>query len=126
MEAVVWEVDDRADRVLRQRRAFRERLRRTSPATDADAAELIYGELVTNAVRYAPGEVQVRLEIDHDSVLIVRDRGPGLPELPAAHRGLLAESGRGLAIVSSLASHLQVERRPEGGTEIRAVLPRAA
>ena len=52
--AIVWRVEDEAERVLRARRAFRERLvALTVPSSDVDAAELIYGELVANTVRHA-------------------------------------------------------------------------
>jgi anti-sigma regulatory factor (Ser/Thr protein kinase) len=123
---VVWEVQDDAERALRQRRLFRERLHGLpGPQPDEDAAELIYGELLANTVRYAKGEVEVRLEVhDGDRVLVVRDHGPGLREprrsaLPAPSD----ESGRGLAIVRTLARDVQVEPAPGGGTLVRAVLP---
>ena len=125
--ALVWMVQDKAERVLGQRRAFRERLGERLPAVDLDASELIYGELVANTVRYANGNVVVRLELHGDDpVLVVRDHGPGLRTKPwAPHRNLFAESGRGLAIVEHLARDVAVEIPPSGGTEVRAVLPAA-
>ena len=42
-----------------------------------------------------------------------------MPKLPA---DVLAESGRGLYIVSALAEDFSVSRRPDGGSHARAVL----
>ncbi|HEY6235676.1 MAG TPA: ATP-binding protein [Candidatus Elarobacter sp.] len=125
--AIVWKVEDEAERVLRQRRAFRECLTSIAePTSDVDAAELIYGELVANTVRYANGAIEVQLElVDHlPPVLVVRDHGPGLrcdPSTP--RRDVFAESGRGLRIVELLARDVEVGQADGGGTVIRAVLP---
>ena len=125
--AIVWKVEDEAERVLRQRRAFRECLTSIAePAAGIDAAELIYGELVANTVRYANGAVEVRLELvdSKPPVLVVRDHGPGLRCRPwTPRREPYAESGRGLAIVELLARDVAVDSADDGGTVIRAVLP---
>ena len=125
--AIVWKVRDEAERVLRQRRAFRECLSSIAePASDVDAAELIYGELVANTVRYANGAVEVQLELvdSKPPVLVVRDHGPGLRVHPwAPRRDVYAESGRGLGIVELLAREVEVDQAAGGGTVIRAVLP---
>jgi anti-sigma regulatory factor (Ser/Thr protein kinase) len=125
--AIVWKVQDEADRVLRQRRSFRECLTALSePPSDVDAAELIYGELVANTVRHARGDVEARLEM-HDGdapVLVVRDHGPGLHVHPwSPHRDPYAESGRGLGLVELLARDVEVDSTRGGGTVIRATLP---
>ncbi len=124
---VVWKVEDEAERVLRQRRAFRECLASIAePASDVDAAELIYGELVANTVRYANGAVEVSLELADckPPVLVVRDHGPGLRCHPwTPRRDPYAESGRGLGIVELLAREVAVQDADGGGTVIRAVLP---
>lgn len=122
---VVWRVKDDAERVLRQRRTFRARLDALArPPSDIDGAELIYGELVTNTVRYARGAVEVRLELSSGKspVLVVRDHGPGLHRTPRP-ADPYAESGRGLAIVESLAHEVAVHDAADGGTVVRAVLP---
>ncbi len=125
--AVVWKVEDEAERVLRQRRAFRECLTSLAePPSGVDAAELIYGELVANTVRYANGAVEVRLELvdSKPPVLVVRDHGPGLRSHPwTPRRDLYAESGRGLGIVELLAREVAVDTPASGGTVVRAVLP---
>jgi signal transduction histidine kinase len=124
--SIVWRVEDDAEQVLRHRRAFRDCLvSLEEPPADVDAAELIYGELVANAVRYAKGAVEVHLEMRSSQcpVLVVRDHGPGLPARPwKPRRDLFAESGRGLGIVELLAGHLVVDDAEGGGTVIRATL----
>ncbi|MEA2663355.1 MAG: hypothetical protein QOI11_299 [Candidatus Eremiobacteraeota bacterium] len=126
--AVVWKVQDQAERVLRERRNFRDRLQKLpAPPCDVDAAELIYGELVANTIRYANGAVEARLELGpRGRVLVVRDHGPGLRVVPwTPRRDPYAESGRGLAIVEMLARDVDVEPAEGGGTVVRAVLPEA-
>lgn len=123
---MVWEVRGEAERVLAERRAFRERIDSLpGPRCDPDASELIYGELVANVVRHAKGTVAVQLAMDDgDRVLTVRDWGPGLHGIPAPkRRDPMAESGRGLAIVEVLARCVAVQPAAGGGTEVRAVLP---
>ena len=93
---------------------------------DVAAAELIYGELVANTVRYANGAVEVRLELidSKPPVLVVRDHGPGLRCHPwTPRRDVYAESGRGLGIVELLAREVAVGEADGGGTVIRATLP---
>jgi anti-sigma regulatory factor (Ser/Thr protein kinase) len=125
--AIVWKVEDQAERVLQERRAFRDCVASLAePASDVDGAELIYGELVTNTVRYAKGAVEVRLELEdhHLPVLVVRDHGPGLRVHPwTPRRDPYAESGRGLGIVELLAREVAVRDADGGGTVVRATLP---
>jgi signal transduction histidine kinase len=123
---IVWQVADEAEKVLGQRRAFRECLGSIAgPLDGVDAAELIFGELVANTVRYAKGSVEVQLEMGGKRpVLVVRDHGPGLRVMPwSPQRDPLAESGRGLGIVELLAHHIAVGDAEGGGTVIRATLP---
>jgi len=90
---------------------------------DVPAAELVFGELVGNAVRHAPGFVDVELTWDDDAtpVLHVIDDGPGyVPRtgLPPDD----AESGRGLYIVAQLTREFTVTQLPRRGAHARAVL----
>lgn len=64
------------------------------------ATELIVSELVTNAVRYADGPLQVRLIRDRTLVCEVADTGHTSPHL--RHSGEDDEGGRGLFIVAQL------------------------
>ena len=126
--ATLWKVEDRAERVLGARRAFRECVAEVTAAADSDvdAAELIYGELVANTLRHARGAVEARLEADDAQplVLVVRDHGPGIGTQPPSPQGdPYAESGRGLAIVELLAREIDVDHAADGGTIVRATLP---
>jgi signal transduction histidine kinase len=94
-------------------------------ARDADlpAAELVFGELIGNAVRHAPGSIDVELSIDDPAqpVLHVIDDGPGYSshtELPADD----AESGRGLYLVAKLTREFTVGKAADRGAHARAVL----
>ncbi|MEV0115688.1 SpoIIE family protein phosphatase [Streptomyces sp. NPDC050844] len=64
------------------------------------ATELVVSELVTNAVRYAEGPIQVRLIRDRTLLCEVADRGHTSPHL--RHSGDDDEGGRGLFIVAQL------------------------
>ena len=92
--------------------------------SDFSAAELIFGELIANVVRYAPGRVAIRVEWHNESpVLHVQDHGAGfepkftLPEDP------LAETGRGLFLVQALGKQVNVASTQGRGTTVSVVLP---
>ncbi|HZO93622.1 MAG TPA: SpoIIE family protein phosphatase [Candidatus Baltobacteraceae bacterium] len=87
------------------------------------AAEVTFGELLGNVVRHAPGPIEIVLEWDPERapVLHVLDRGPGFVLAPRLPSDVLAERGRGLFIVWSLAEELNVTRRAQGGAHARAV-----
>ncbi len=82
---------------------------------DAFAAVLIFGELVGNVVRHAPGPIELRAEWRNDElVLHVLDTGGGGFD-PA--RGLpddSSEGGRGLYIIRTLARGIAVSRNARG------------
>jgi anti-sigma regulatory factor (Ser/Thr protein kinase) len=90
------------------------------------SAELVFGELVANVVRHAPGPIDIDLAWRDDTPLLtVRDRGPhfevGSPTLPDDD---FAERGRGLFIISCAASQPVVTARPGGGNEVAVALAR--
>lgn len=90
---------------------------------DRTTSELVYAELVGNAKRYAPGLVDVALDLSGESgVLHVIDRGGGFQHNARLPADALAESGRGLFIVSTIAEEFAVTRCPDGGAHARAVL----
>lgn len=108
------------------------RVRRTlAAALDARAdasmslAELVLGELLGNATRHAAGDVELMLRFVGDAVSIsVTDGGAGFDRRdPAADVDPLAESGRGLAIVSACTRSLEVTRLPGRGCRVTAVVP---
>lgn len=90
---------------------------------DLDAAELVFGELLGNVVRYAPGPIEITFDWTAGApVLHVLDRGPGFTLSPKLPSDLLSERGRGLFIVWSLAEDFNVTERYDGGSHARAVL----
>ncbi len=92
--------------------------------------------LLDNAAKWSPPEGRVRVRIS-DGVLTVDDEGPGISEEDLPHvfdRFYRAEesrslpgSGLGLSIVKQVAERhagtVAAERRPQGGTRLRLVLP---
>ena len=96
------------------------------PASVDQAAGRIVQEALANAVRHASGsEVEVRLEEEHDDVVVeVRSRGGSVLAEPA-----LRGSGMGLELLAERARALggAFEAGPRGDAWIvRAVLPREA
>lgn len=93
--------------------------------SDLTAAELIFGELVGNVVRHAPGPIAVELEwLDGVAVLRIRDFGKGFDwQEPALPQNIMAEGGRGLFLVHLLAHALAIERLPDVGMQATAHLP---
>lgn len=87
-------------------------------------AELIFGELLGNVVRYAPGPVDISLDLEAESsTLHVIDSGPpfslGATRLPDDE---LSELGRGLFIVQQLAANVRAEYIPNYGNHISVTL----
>ena len=115
---------DDVESVYRARGAFADAFRQHG-GTDEDVAmaELVFGELVSNTVRYAPGRVEVIADWSGpDPVLHVLDGGPGFRHISILPPDLLSESGRGLFIVSALTHDFRVSKRASGGSHARAVL----
>jgi anti-sigma regulatory factor (Ser/Thr protein kinase) len=92
-------------------------------AEDVAVAEIVFGELVSNAVRYAPGPLEVIVDWSGpDPVLHVLDAGTGFRQISIVPPDLLSESGRGLFIVSALTHDFRISKDPRGGNHARAVL----
>lgn len=91
---------------------------------DVFTAEIIFGELLSNAVRYAPGRVEVVLDWTRGSTAILHfmDRGPGFVVVPRLPTDLLSERGRGLFLVWSMSEDFNVTKRADGGAHVRVVL----
>lgn len=92
-------------------------------ATRFDKALLVVSELVTNAVRHAPGPVVLTLDAEDGGIgITVRDTSPVLPE-PRSPDLLGGTGGFGWsAIIKPLAIDFDVRSHP-GGKEIHALLP---
>jgi anti-sigma regulatory factor (Ser/Thr protein kinase) len=90
-----------------------------------DPAELVFGELLGNVVRHAPGPVEIAIDLSDESMVMhVVDSGPPLVlteyRLP---EDVLSERGRGLFIVAQLASDVSVDVR-RGGNRISVTIAR--
>ena len=110
----------------RTRAAFRALLRdAASSESDLDAADVIYGELVGNAVRHAGGQIDISLVwLEHGVALRVRDHGTGFWHAGISAPSADSESGRGLFLASKLTNDfLHVARCATGGAELTVVLP---
>jgi anti-sigma regulatory factor (Ser/Thr protein kinase) len=81
----------------------------------ADLVTLLTSEVVTNAVMHARSELDLQVDCLHDGVRVrVHDRGEGVPV--RRHVSIDATSGRGLALVDTLASRWGVEPSAPGKT----------
>jgi PAS domain S-box-containing protein len=126
--AMRWSFDVRdVATAIAVRRAFSSAL--AAGGYDEDrltAAETILSELLGNALRYAPGPVDVLLAWDgRHPVLHVLDRGPGFGFAPKLPSDVYSEGGRGLFLIAALSDAFSVTRRPEQGSHARVVLPAA-
>jgi anti-sigma regulatory factor (Ser/Thr protein kinase) len=84
-----------------------------------DGAQLVVSELVTNAVRYAGGEVTVTVRrIDDHIIVAVRDDSPRRPKLLDVAED--STSGRGLAIVDAVADRWDVDLHGPAGKTVWA------
>lgn len=110
---------------------------------DKDAMSRVITNLVSNAVKYSPNGSHIGISVQdsaHDSVFIVEDDGPGIPEseLPyiferfyradkSRNRGT-GGAGIGLAIVKSIVvahgGSVTAENRPEQGSRFIVTLPK--
>lgn len=97
---------------------------RGSDDSDFNAAELIFGELVGNVVKHAPGPITIELVWDRETpTLRVADKGPGFELRTALPADLMAEGGRGLFLAAAFGTDLRVTRIAEGGSRVSATLP---
>ena len=78
-----------------------------------DLAQLVVSELVTNALKYAPGPVLLHLHIADGAVDIeVWDSDPTLPFARAADSGRVGQHG--LEIVMAVVQSFEARREPVG------------
>ena len=112
---------------LNARRIFATYLRgQAGEGSACDAAELIFGELLGNVARHAPGTVEVFLRWNGPTaVLEIYDDGPGYTidqaELPDDD---FCESSRGLFLIAAFGGKdLRTYRAPDGRNVTHVVLP---
>jgi anti-sigma regulatory factor (Ser/Thr protein kinase) len=78
-----------------------------------DLTQLVVSELVTNALKYAPGPVLIDLRVDEDEVEVaVWDSDPVLPVARAADVGRVGQHG--LEIVMAVAQSFAARKEPVG------------
>lgn len=114
-----------AAEALEAREAFVNYLRNACTAdSDFKAAELVFGELVANVVRHAPGPIQLSVDIDvfGSVTLEVCDTGPAFTLSPSLPSEVFSASGRGLYVVSRLCRQMTAIRTTVGN-RVRVVLP---
>jgi PAS domain S-box-containing protein len=88
------------------------------------AVEVIFGELVGNVVRHAPGPIEVELFwSDAIPALVVRDRGDGFTPSEQDLPDVMSETGRGLFLIQEHGGQLFVMPRHGGGSDVMVLLP---
>ncbi len=81
------------------------------------------GELVANVITHAPGAIGIYVGWQGDeAVLIVSDRGPGVPPIRCAPDEE-AISGRGLFLIQALARAIEIDAVPGRGSRVVVHLP---
>ncbi len=124
--SIEWQfrADDALD-ALRMRAAVHAFLdAEADEASDISGAVLVFGELVANVVRHAPGAISVRIEwpAAGPAMLYVDDWGPGVRSATKSDDPM-RESGRGMQIVRAIAREVRIVSAPIGGTHVTAELP---
>jgi len=109
---VTWALGRDLTSVRHARSLIREPMEHWGLSDLLPVTELLVSELVTNALRYSPGEVTLRMVLEGALVCEVRDNSAALPRL--RHAGAGDENGRGLQVVSQLA-HRWGTRRTRSG-----------
>jgi anti-sigma regulatory factor (Ser/Thr protein kinase) len=120
-----WRFDPRyEDLSVRVRAALRDEILQIGFSTEQITnLEAIFAELVANALRHAPGAIEVILQSQRDSVVLhMLDRGPGFSANGTLPNDLFSESGRGLFLVRHFSDDFVVERRAGKGSHTRVTL----
>ncbi len=108
----VWTLDADPSSVSEARNRVRLSLEKWALTELTETTELLVSELVTNALRYARGQITIRLVLERTLVCEVLDDSAALPRL--RHAGGTDESGRGLHVVSQLAQRWGTRRTRSG------------
>jgi anti-sigma regulatory factor (Ser/Thr protein kinase) len=118
-----WRFDPRSwDETERVRAEVHRALEMHSRADARERLDIVYAELISNAIRHAPGAIELFLEClrsGGDVVLHVKDRGPGYRANSRLPEDIMSENGRGLFIIYTHADRFVVKRRVGGGSHAR-------
>jgi len=109
---VSWRLPAELTSAHRARTLIRRPMKRWGLTELIPAAELLASELVTNAVRYAQGQIGLRLILEGGLVIEVLDDSAALPRL--RHPDDDDERGRGLQVVSQVAQRWGARRAVSG------------
>jgi serine phosphatase RsbU (regulator of sigma subunit) len=109
---ISWTLPHELESAGQARALLREPLERWKLKELLPTTELLVSELVTNAIRYAEGDVTLRLILSRTLVCEVLDSSAALPRHRRAARD--DEHGRGLQVVSQLAEHWGARWAPDG------------
>jgi anti-sigma regulatory factor (Ser/Thr protein kinase) len=107
--------------------AARRHARRTAreaglPEDTSDVLHLLVSELVTNAVMHAGTDVRLHIVVTPDEIRVEVCDQAGLHPRLRTH-SVASTTGRGLRLLSALASSWGVDELPDGGKMVWAVLP---
>src|SRR5450755_891179 len=109
---VSWKLPAELTSAHRARTLIRRPLKRWGLGELIPSSELLVSELVTNAVRYAQGQIGLRLVLEGGLVIEVLDDSAALPRL--RHPDDQDERGRGLQVVSQVAQRWGARRAVSG------------
>lgn len=121
-----WYLDTRdAEAVQSLRSELRDYLRRHGEeGSDFDAADLAFGEVVSNVAKHAGAAAWVNLDWGRESpVLTVHDLGPGFEGRADLPDDPLSEGGRGLFLVAHMTEELSLASKRAGGSRVSVRLP---
>ncbi|WP_267243421.1 SpoIIE family protein phosphatase [Streptomyces sp. PR69] len=113
-QVAVWELAADPEVVGLARAEAGRQIREWGLDEHAFTTELVVSELVTNAIRYAGGPIQVRLIRDRTLICEVSDTGHTSPHLRRA--GSEDEGGRGLFLIAQLTQQWGTRYTPTGKT----------
>ena len=113
--------------VRQARNFFRSSADRLGVSVEArEAGSLAVSEIVTNAVRYGAGPIELRTMLEHSSIRVeISDRGTAMPVATTAEPNMTG--GRGLGIIDAVSQAWGCDRhRDDGGKTVWFTLPRSA
>jgi serine phosphatase RsbU (regulator of sigma subunit) len=111
-QRVSWSLPSDPAAVRRARGLVRSQLDKWDLEELSHTTELLASELITNALRYAPGPIELRLLNERTLICEVLDRSAALPRL--RHATDDEETGRGLLVISQLAQRWGTRRTATG------------